>query len=216
MDYSLLQHLPLFRGMNRDQIQNVILLSGCFIRNYKKGNYIYFEKEPIECIGLILEGQVYMTKETVWEEQAILLRMGQGELFGENFACSPNHTASVTFYAPGPAKVLFIPYRRLLSCAGEKDALPFIENLISMMTDKAQKLMEKSATLSQKTLRDKISYYLSTEAEKQGSLSFTIPYSREDLADYLCANRSALSRELTAMEKDGLIRVKGRKFELLK
>ena len=85
-----------------------------------------------------------------------------------------------------------------------------------MMTNKAQKLMEKSATLAQKTLRDKISYYLTTEAEKQGSLTFTIPYSREDLADYLSANRSALSRELTAMEKDGLLRVKGRKFELVK
>ena len=216
MDYSLLQTLPLFRGMEKDRIQKIILLSGCFIKNYKKANYIYFEKDPINCIGLILQGQVYMTKDTVWGDQAILVRMGRGELFGENFACAPDHTSTVTFYAPTPTKVLFIPYRRLLSCAGEKEALPFIENLITMMTDKAQKLMEKSATLAQKTLRGKISYYLTTEAEKQGSLTFTIPYSREDLAGYLSANRSALSRELTAMEKDGLIRVKGRKFELLK
>ena len=216
MDYSLLQSLPLFQSMDTDRIRRIILLSGCFEKDYKKGNYIYFEQELIENMGLILKGHVYMTKENVWGEKTILVRMGKGELFGENFACSHSSTASVTFYAPEPATVLFIPYRRLLSCAGEKEVLPFIENLISMMTDKAQKLMQKSSIISQKTLRDKISCFLSAEAEKQGSLSFTIPYSREDLADYLCANRSALSRELAAMEKDGLIRVHWRDFELLR
>ena len=216
MDYSLLQTLPLFQGMDKDRIQKIILLSGCFIRNYRKGNYIYFENDPIDCMGLILQGHVYMTKDNAWGEKTILVRMGKGELFGENFACSHSRNASVTFYAPEAAKVLFIPYRRLLSCAGEKEVLPLIENLISMMTDKAQKLMLKSSIVSQKTLREKICAFLSAEAERQGTLTFTIPYSREDLADYLSANRSALSRELSAMEKDGLIRVHGREFELLK
>lgn len=215
MDYEILADLPLFRNMAREQIREVILVSGCFVRNYKKGNFIYMEQEPIDNIGLILNGHVYMTKEDVWGDKTIFVRMGKGELFGENFACSTAREASVTFYVPDKAEVLFIPYRRLLSCAGDKEVLPFIENLISMMTDKAQELMKKISIISQKTLRDKIRYFLSMEASEKGSLSFTIPYSRKDLAEYLCANRSALTRELTAMEKDGLIKVQGRHFVLM-
>ena len=77
MDYSLLQSLPLFQGMDTDRIRKIILLSGCFEKDYKKGNYIYFEQEPIENMGLILKGHVYMTKENVWGEKTILVRMGK-------------------------------------------------------------------------------------------------------------------------------------------
>ena len=106
MDYSLLQSLPLFQSMDTDRIRRIILLSGCFEKDYKKGNYIYFEQELIENMGLILKGHVYMTKENVWGEKTILVRMGKGELFGENFACSHSPTASVTFYAPEPATLI--------------------------------------------------------------------------------------------------------------
>lgn len=216
MDEQKYKELPLFQHMQEKEIHEILLTAGCFVKNYKKGNYIYQENEVIHSLGVILTGHVYMVKEDVWGEETILVRMGKGDLFGENFACSPNPASTVTFYAPQAAEVLFIPYERLLRHAGNRNVLLFITNLISMMTYKSQNLMRKINVVSRKSLREKIQCFLSLEAEKTGTLDFTIPFSREEMAEYVCANRSALSRELKAMEKDGLIELKGRKCRILK
>lgn len=216
MDEQKYKELPLFQHMQEKEIHEILLTAGCFVKNFKKGNYIYQENEVIHSLGVILTGHVYMVKEDVWGEETILVRMGKGDLFGENFACSPNPTSTVTFYAPQAAEVLFIPYERLLRHAGNRNVLLFITNLISMMTYKSQNLMRKINVVSRKSLREKIQCFLSLEAERTGKLDFTIPFSREEMAEYVCANRSALSRELKAMEKDGLIELKGRKCRILK
>lgn len=216
MDEQKYKELPLFQHMQEKEIHEILLTAGCFVKNFKKGNYIYQENEVIHSLGVILTGHVYMVKEDVWGEETILVRMGKGDLFGENFACSPNPASTVTFYAPQAAEVLFIPYERLLRHAGNRNVLLFITNLISMMTYKSQNLMRKINVVSRKSLREKIQCFLSLEAEKTGTLDFTIPFSREEMAEYVCANRSALSRELKAMEKDGLIELKGRTCRILK
>lgn len=216
MDEQKYKELPLFQHMQEKEIYEILLTAGCFVKNFKKGNYIYQENEVIHSLGVILTGHVYMVKEDVWGEETILVRMGKGDLFGENFACSPNPASTVTFYAPQAAEVLFIPYERLLRHAGNRNVLLFITNLISMMTYKSQNLMRKINVVSRKSLREKIQCFLSLEAEKTGTLDFTIPFSREEMAEYVCANRSALSRELKAMEKDGLIELKGRTCRILK
>lgn len=216
MDEQKYKELPLFQHMQEKEIHEILLTAGCFVKNFKKGNYIYQENEVIHSLGVILTGHVYMVKEDVWGEETILVRMGKGDLFGENFACSPNPASTVTFYAPQAAEVLFIPYEQLLRHAGNRNVLLFITNLISMMTYKSQNLMRKINVVSRKSLREKIQCFLSLEAEKTGTLDFTIPFSREEMAEYVCANRSALSRELKAMEKDGLIELKGRKCRILK
>lgn len=216
MDEQKYKELPLFQHMQEKEIHEILLTAGCFVKNFKKGNYIYQENEVIHSLGVILTGHVYMVKEDVWGEETILVRMGKGDLFGENFACSPNPASTVTFYAPQAAEVLFIPYERLLRHAGNRNVLLFITNLISMMTYKSQNLMRKINVVSRKSLWEKIQCFLSLEAEKTGTLDFTIPFSREEMAEYVCANRSALSRELKAMEKDGLIELKGRTCRILK
>lgn len=216
MDEQKYKELPLFQHMQEKEIHEILLTAGCFVKNFKKGNYIYQENEVIHSLGVILTGHVYMVKEDVWGEETILVRMGKGDLFGENFACSPNPASTVTFYAPQAAEVLFIPYERLLRHAGNRNVLLFITNLISMMTYKSQNLMRKINVVSRKSLREKIQCFLSLEAEKTGTLDFTIPFSREEMAEYVCANRSALSKELKAMEKDGLIELKGRTCRILK
>lgn len=215
MDEQKYKELPLFQHMQEKEIHEILLTAGCFVKDFKKGNYIYQENEVIHSLGVILTGHVYMVKEDVWGEETILVRMGKGDLFGENFACSPNPASTVTFYAPQAAEVLFIPYERLLRHAGNRNVLLFITNLISMMTYKSQNLMRKINVVSRKSLREKIQCFLSLEAEKTGTLDFTIPFSREEMAEYVCANRSALSRELKAMEKDGLIELKGRTCRIL-
>lgn len=127
MNHKNYEGLPLFRNMEESRIREILLIAGCYIRNFKKGNYIYEENEIIRSIGLILSGHVYMIREDLWGEKDILVSMGRGEIFGENFACSPHPASSVTFYAQEEAEVLFIPYDRLLRHAGDGDVLVFIK-----------------------------------------------------------------------------------------
>ena len=161
MNHKNYEGLPLFRDMEESRIREILLTAGCYIRNFKKGNYIYEENEIIRSIGLILSGHVYMIREDLWGEKDILVRMGRGELFGENFACSPHPASSVSFYAQEEAEVLFLPYDRLLRHAGDEDVLVFIKNLIAMMTSKSQELMRKINVISRKSLRAKIQCFLS-------------------------------------------------------
>lgn len=102
MNHKNYEGLPLFRDMEESRIREILLTAGCYIRNFKKGNYIYEENEIIRSIGLILSGHVYMIREDLWGEKDILVRMGRGEIFGENFACSPHPASSVTFYPEVP------------------------------------------------------------------------------------------------------------------
>ena len=129
------------------------------------------------------------------------------ELFGESFACASQLSARVSFVAAAPCAVLFLPFHKVIhSCTL---ACTFhhrlIENMLRLLSEKNQRLMDKVAIISQRTLRDKILAYLRTEADYQQSRRFTIPLGRVELSEYLGVNRSALTRELAQMREEGLI-----------
>ena len=122
----------------------------------------------------------------------------------------------VTFKASEPTTVLFLPVERILHPC--KNSCPFhhklSRNLFNLISRKNVALMEKIGILSKSTLREKILAYLSMEAQKNGSMTITLPLNRMEMADYLCTNRSALSRELANMKKDGILDYDQRVFYL--
>ena len=87
--------------------------------------------------------------------------------------------------------------------------------MVTLVADKNARLMAKVEVISQKSLREKILTFLSLQAQMQGSGYFEIPMSRQELAEYLCADRSALSRELSGMKADGLLDYDRNTFRLL-
>ena len=137
----------------------------------------------------------------------MLVRMRKDELFGETFACGSDNLSVVTFMVSEDAKVLFMPFDRVMySCTM---ACQFhhrlIENMVKIIADKNRDLMRKVDVVSKRTIREKLLAYLSIQAQVQDSRYFEIPLGRVELAEYLCVDRSALTRELAKMKEDGLI-----------
>lgn len=217
MDICLLRQLPLFQGIRDEDLPVMLDCLGVFQKEYHKGEMILLESNQVRSVGVVLAGTVHMVKENVEGNRALLVSMMPGELFGESFSCGSQQAASVSFQAASPCQVLFLPFYKVVhSC---KMSCVFhhrlIENMVRLIGDKNVRLMQKIEILSQKTLREKILSYLQYKMEEQGNGSVVLHLGRQSLADYLCADRSALTRELARMQDDGLIRYEKNTFEIL-
>ncbi len=197
----------LFKDIRGTDLSAILSCIGYHTGTFKKGEIVAFEQEHIRHIGIVLSGAVDMVKEDLWGNKTMLVRTGKGELFGETFACGQDNQSVVTFVVSADAAILFLPFERVMhSCTM---ACVFhhklIENMVHIIANKNRDLMRKVEVISQKTLREKILAYLSIQAQSHDSRYFEIPLGRVELAEYLCADRSALTRELAKMKQDGLI-----------
>lgn len=198
---------PLFDGINPENRKAVLGCIGYHIGTFHKGDIVVFEEENIQHIGIPLSGAVDMIKEDFWGNKTMLVRMHRGNLFGETFACSKDNQSMVTFMVSEDAKILFMPFNRVIhsctmACAFHHQ---LIENMVHIIANKNRELMRKVEVVSKRTIREKILTYLSIQAQLHGSPYFEIPLGRMELAEYLCVDRSALTRELAKMKNDGLI-----------
>lgn len=217
IDFKELSLLPIFHGIQEEDIPAMLGCLGSFQKNYQKGEIILLESNEVRNVGIVLSGIVHMIKEDSEGYQTLLVTMKEGEMFGESFSCGSCLDARVTFFAAAPCTILFLPFYKIIhSC---KMSCTFhhrlIENMVRLIGDKNVQLMQKIEVISKKTLREKILAYLDNQALEQHSKSFTIPLGRLELAEYLCADRSALTRELSYMERDGLIRYSKNYFHIL-
>jgi CRP-like cAMP-binding protein len=198
---------PLFYSIQPEDRKAMLGCIGYHIGTFKKGDIVAFEEENIKHIGILLSGAVDMIKEDLWGNKTMLVRMRKDELFGETFACGSDNLSVVTFMVSEDAKILFLPFDRVMhSCTM---ACQFhhrlIENMVHIIADKNRDLMRKVEVVSKRTIREKLLAYLSIQAQIQESRYFEIPLGRVELAEYLCVDRSALTRELAKMKEDGLI-----------
>ena len=198
---------PLFRGIQPQERKAMLGCIGYHIAAFRKGDIVAFEEENIRHIGIILSGSVDMVKEDLWGNKTILVRMGKDELFGETFACGSDNLSVVTFLVSEDAKILFMPFDRVMhSCTMAcRFHHRLIENMVSVIAAKNRDLMRKVEVVSKRTIREKLLTYLSIQAQAQETRYFEIPLGRVELAEYLCVDRSALTRELAKMKEDGLI-----------
>ena len=198
---------PLFAGVDPEDRKTMLGCIGYHIGTFKKGDIVAFEEENIKHIGIIISGTVDMVKEDLWGNKTMLVRMRKDELFGETFACGSDNLSVVTFQVSENARILFMPFDRVMhSCTM---ACVFhhrlIENMVVIIANKNRDLMRKVEVVSKRTIREKLLAYLSIQAQTQNSRYFEIPLGRVELAEYLCVDRSALTRELVKMKEDGLI-----------
>ena len=204
---SVQLNTPLFQGIAPQDRLAMLHCTGYHIAGYPKGTPISLEQERIAHIGIVLEGAVDMVKEDIWGNQTILARIGKDDLFGETFACGSDSLSVVSFEASKDAKILFMPFCKAMhTCSnGCEFHQKLVDNMVRIIADKNRELLRKIEVISQKTLRDKILSYLSIQAQQQNSRYFEIPLGRIELAEYLCADRTALARELGKMKDEGLI-----------
>ena len=208
---------PLFAGVDTGDFALVLGCIGYHVKEYKKGQIITFEEETINHVGVVLEGAVDMLKEDVWGNRTMLVRTYPQDIFGETFACGEDTLSVVTFAAAQDCRVLFLSFSRVMHTCTH--ACQFhqrlIENMVRLIARKNRELMRKVEVVSKKTLREKILAYLSIQSQSQGSRRFEIPLGRVEWAEYLNADRSALTRELAKMQEEGIIDYKKNFFEIL-
>lgn len=197
----------LFEGIQPEDRKAMLGCIGYHVGRFRKGDVVVFEAENIRHVGIVLYGTVDMVKEDLWGNKTMLVRIRKNEVFGETFACGSDNLSVVTFLVSEDAQILFIPFNRVMhSCTM---ACEFhhrlIENMVRIIADKNRDLMRKVEVVSKRTIREKLLAYLSIQAQTQVSRYFEIPLGRVELAEYLCVDRSALTRELAKMKEDGLI-----------
>lgn len=198
---------PLFDGIRPEDRKLMLGCIGYHIGTFRKGDIVAFESENIRHLGIVLCGAVDMVKEDLWGNSTLLVRTRRGEVFGETFACGSDSLSTVTFLVSEDAQILFLPFDRVMhSCSM---ACQFhhrlVMNTVRIIANKNRDLMRKVEVVSKRSIREKLLAYLSIQAQALGSRYFEIPLGRVELAEYLCVDRSALTRELAKMKEDGLI-----------
>ena len=208
---------PLFAGIGPENMEGMLGCIGYHVREFQKGEIIAFEEENINHVGVVMDGAVDMIKEDVWGNRTMLLRSYPEDIFGETFACGEDSLAVVSFVASRDSKVLFLSFCRVMHTCTHACVFhqTLIENMVRIIARKNRELMRKVEVVSKKSLREKVLAYLSIQSQAQGKKQFEIPLGRMEWAEYLCADRSALTRELAKMKEEGLIDYHRNLFEIL-
>lgn len=216
MDAALLQKSPLFDGITTEEIERLLHCLGGRIKRYAKGDFIFHAGTVLRQIGLVVSGKVQVVKEDYWGNRLIFSNMEQGQLFGESYACLPREPLEVSIVSAADCEVLFLDLEHALSacsCAcGFHTRL--IRNLMTILAKHNLNLTRKVQHMGQKTTREKLLAYLWSISQKEQSQEFDIPYNRQELADYLAVDRSAMSAELSRMKTEGLLEFHKNHFRL--
>ena len=165
-------------------------------------------------IGLVLSGSVNIENSDIWGNCSILDNVTPGNIFAEAYACSFGEPLMVDVVAAQDTEILLLHVEKILKTCPTACVYHsrLIRNLLMVMASKNLGLTRKINNISPKTIRGKLSSYLSTQAQRQNSNEFTIPFNRQQLADYLGVDRSAMSHELSRMQKEGLLIVQKNRF----
>lgn len=215
---DFLMKLPIFYNLKKDEIINILKFFSYSKEDFEKNNFIFEIGKPISKIGIILSGEINIIKEDFWGNRNILNKFKSGEIFGEVFALAKISPNNILVETSQNSKILFLDLTNF-SIDNENNSseiLKFLSNIFKISLKKNILFTEKLEHITKKTIREKIISYLSTEALKNRSNSFFIKFDRQELADYLFVERSALSRELSSMKKDGLIEYNKNYFTLIK
>lgn len=208
---------PLFANTASDQLESVLGCLQARVVEYDKGDTIFRPGQVITYVGVVTHGAVIISMQDYWGNRNILSRVGQGHIFGEAFACSPKIPLTVGVEADGPVRVVFLDVRRIITtCSSTCDYhIDIIRSLLTILSQKNLFLTQKTNHITKRTTREKVLSYLSAESQSAGSNEFDIPFNRQQLADYLSVERSALSTCLGKLQDEGLIEFRRNRFKLL-
>ena len=212
----VLKQTKLFAGVEEEDVFSMLSCLGARLRTYKKGEYVLRQGQRLSDILVLAEGSLYIQKDDYWGNRSILGHIGVGEIFGEAYASPESGALLNDVVAVENSSVFFFDVKRVITTCSS--ACRFhtlvVQNLFFAISEKNRSLVQKLDYLSRRTTREKLISYLSEEAKKQNSAYFTIPFNRQQLADYLSVDRSAMSNELSKTRDDGLLEFEKNRFKL--
>lgn len=207
----------LFAGINLQELETLLDCLSATVRQFKKGDMIIHSGDSVSALGLVLSGSVHIGREDFWGNRTILSEIPESGLFGESYACVPTRPIAVNAVAAQNSTIMFLDVRRIITSCPSACVFHtrLIQNLIMVLALKNVMLTGKIEHISQRTTREKLLSYLSEQAQAAGGSSFEIPFNRQQLADYLCVDRSAMSNMLGQLRDEGVLTFDRSRFELL-
>lgn len=204
---TLLKNTTMFEGIHESDIPSLLGCLNTKVITYKKGEYIVRAGEPVKSIGIVISGLLLIQKEDYWGNCSIIQEISPGLVFAESYAFLEDFQSEVNIVANTETKIISFDVHKINtvcanSCSYHKR---LIQNLIESISRKNVALTKKIDYLSKKTIRERLLAYLSEESIKNQSCYFKIPFNRQQLAEYLSVDRSALSNEIGKLQKEGII-----------
>ena len=212
-----LKKCGLFEEIEEENLTAMLDCLGAKVFSVKKDMTIFQEGTPAKYIGLILSGAVQMVQDDFYGNRSIVTSIGENGLFGESFACAGITSLPVSFIASKDCEIMLIDCKRITytccnACSFHKQV---IFNLLHLVARKNLDFHQKIEITSKRSTKEKLMTYLLSVAKQTGSSSFTIPYDRQALADYLGVERSAMSAEIGKLRKEGIIECQKSHFTIL-
>lgn len=216
VNFLLLSKTMLFRGIEVEEIPAVLDSLGFEQKKFTKGEIIFRAGDIPASFGIVLSGSVIIENTDFWGNTSVLDKIKAGQTFGATYAFAEGKALMVNVVATEEAEVLFLHVKRLLGVQPQPclHYNTLMKNLLSVFAQKNLHLSRRIFHTSSKSIRGRLMSYLSHQAASCRNWSFSIPFDRQQLADYLSVDRSALSHELGKMQKEGLLKTSKNHFEL--
>ncbi len=216
MDVNRIRNTVIFKGMSEAEIADALAGLNAMTKKYKKGLAILHAGSVTNRMGLVLEGSVTIENNDVWGNKTILTHVGKDHFFAETYGLLADEPLLVDVVANEDCHILFLSIGNLHrgGLKAESWSEKILGNLLAISAHKNLTLSGRSFHTAPKTIRGRVMAYLNTVAIQKGTTEFVIPFDRQQMADYLNLERTALSKELRKMKVDGLIDFHKNRFHL--
>lgn len=213
----ILKRTQLFSGVGEEEIRAMLNCLQAKLCTYKKGEYVLRQGEHLDKILVLVGGKLHIQRDDYWGNRSIINMVSIGEMFGEAYVAPESGTLINDALAVEDSAVIFFDVKRIITVcsAACRFHSMVVQNLFFAISDKNRKLVQKLTFMMKRTTREKLIAYLSEESKRQNSSEFSIPFNRQQLADYLSVDRSAMSNELCKMRDEGLIEFEKNYFKLM-
>lgn len=212
----VLKQSQLFATVNEEEIQAMLSCLGATLQEYKKGDYVFRQGEYLDYITILVKGKLHVQRDDFWGNRSIISQIGCGEMFGEAYVTPDSGPILNDVLAVEDSAVIFFDAHRVLTVCSSACGFHtmVVQNIFFAISNKNRMLVQKLGHMSKRTTREKLISYLSEQSKKNKSGIFEIPFNRQQLADYLSVDRSAMSNELCKMRDEGLMTFEKNKFHL--
>jgi CRP-like cAMP-binding protein len=208
---------PLFQGISETELGALIKCAGCAFRSFRKNQAIYLAGDFIREIGVVVAGSVHVVKDDAWGNSNIFSEISVGEMFAECVVCGGTGVLPMSVIAARDTEVMFFDFQRIITTCSSACVFHtiLIRNMVSIFARKNMMLAGKMEHITKRTTKEKLLSYLSEQSRLNGGRSFNIPFNRQELANYLSVERSALSAEMAKLKAESVINYRKNHFELI-
>ena len=213
---GILQKVALFEGIEEKEILGMLKCLNAHQREFADGSIVLQEGQRVGSVGVILEGSVQVVREDVHGSRLIMAECGPADLFAEAFAPAEIEEIPVSVFASQKSRIMFLDFKRIITqCSSHCEFHSLlVRNMMKVLAKKNIMLSNRIELLGKRSIREKLLAYFWSQSKKSKKDRIVLPFNRNELADFLCVDRSAMSRVLGQMQEEGIISFKKNVFQL--